>query len=177
VSESGGTVDKPRRQLPAGLPALLGGIGGGTLLTLLGVPAGGIVGAVVGSAAVSAVRARQPLSGRVRLVGMLLLGCAAGARLEPASLRALLWLAVPLLVSLGLLIGVNVLLAFLLNRRYRIDLVTALLACAPGGLSEIAVVAEEVGARSGIVIAVHVVRVITVVVFTMPLLMVLLEHA
>lgn len=172
---SGEAAAERRRRHPAWLPALVGGVAGGTVLTLLHVPAGGIVGAVAGSAAVSAVRTRPPVSGRIRLVGMILLGCAAGTRLEPASLRTLLELAVPLLISVGALLAVDVLLALLLTRKYGIDPLTALLACAPGGLSEITVLAEEAGTRTGIVIAVHVVRVVIVVVLALPVLMMLLE--
>lgn len=176
MSEPGDAPGRPGRRVPPGFPALLGGLAGGALLTLLHMPAGGIVGAVAGSAAVSAVRARPPVSAHVRLIGMILLGCAAGVRLEPKTLHTLLHLAIPLLVSVVLLLLVDALLAALLSRKYGIDPVTALLACAPGGVSEIAVVAENVGARTGIVIAVHVVRVVAVVVVALPLLLVILSR-
>jgi len=141
---------------------------------LLHVPAGGIVGAVAGSAAVSGMRAHPPPPNTVRLVGMVLLGCAAGVRLEPETLQTLLHLAVPLLVAVAILLVVDVALAVVLVRRYAVDPVTALLACAPGGVSEIAVLAHTTGARTGIVVAVHVVRVIMVVVVVLPLLLLLL---
>ena len=162
------------REVLSGLPALLGGLAGGALLTLLHVPAGGIVGAVAGSAAVSAMRTRAPLSRNVRLIGMILIGCAAGVRLEAGTLQTLLYLAIPLLASVVAMLLIDGLLAVLLTRKYGVDPVTALLACAPGGLSEIAVVAEEIGARSGIVVAVHVVRVLVVVLVALPLLLAIL---
>lgn len=177
MSAPGDAAGRPRRPVPPGLPALLGGLAGGALLTLLHVPAGGIVGAVAGSAVVSAVRTRPPVSTHVRLTGMILLGCAAGIRLEPKTLQTLLHLAIPLLFSVAVMLLVDGLLAALLARKYAIDPVTALLACAPGGVSEIAVVAENVGARSGIVIAVHVVRVLAVVLVALPLLLAILGPA
>ncbi|MGH3344157.1 MAG: AbrB family transcriptional regulator [Carbonactinosporaceae bacterium] len=162
------------RSLPPGLLALGGGSAGAALLVLLHVPAGGIVGAVAGSAAVSGLRAHTPPPRAVRIVGMVLLGCAAGVRLEAHTLRTLFGLVVPLLVAVAVLLVVDVLLAVLLTRRYGVDPATALLACAPGGVSEIAVLAHTSGARVGIVVAVHVVRVITVVVVALPLLLAVL---
>lgn len=157
--------------------AMAGGLAGAGLLVLLHVPAGGIVGAVAGSAAVSGMRSHVPPPRAVRLVGMVLLGCAAGVRLEAETLRTLLHLAVPLLVAIVLLLLVDAVLAAVLVRRYGVDPVTALLACAPGGVSEIAVLAQTTGARTGIVVAVHVVRVFTVVLVALPLLLIVLAHA
>jgi uncharacterized membrane protein AbrB (regulator of aidB expression) len=65
-------------------------------------------------------------------------------------------------------------LAIVLHRRYGVDPVTALLACAPGGVSEISVLADDHNARTGVVIAVHVVRVVTVVLVVLPLLVMVL---
>ena len=51
---------------------------------------------------------------------------------------------------------------------------TALLACAPGGVSEMTMMAEDANARTEIVIAIHVVRVATVVLVALPFLLLLL---
>jgi uncharacterized protein len=164
----------PGRRVPAAVVAVGGGLVGASLLVLLNVPAGGIVGAVAGSALASGVRGRPPPPYGVRVVGMVLLGCAAGVRLDLQTLETLLHLILPLLASVGLLLALDVALATVLVRRYSVDPVTALLACAPGGVSEMAVLADEINARTGIVIAIHVVRVATVVLVALPLLLVVL---
>jgi uncharacterized protein len=174
-------TDNPERQhptaprVPAAVLAVGGGLVGATLLVLLNIPAGGIVGAVAGSAVASGFRGRPPPPYGVRVVGMVLLGCAAGVRLDTQTLETLLHLIVPVLVAIGLLLLLDVALATLLVRRYSVDPVTALLACAPGGVSEMAILADEANARTGIVIAIHVVRVATVVLVALPLLLVLLR--
>jgi uncharacterized protein len=162
--------------MPAGASALAGGLAGAGLFVLLQVPAGGIVGAVAGSAVASGMRSHRPPSYPVRVAGMVVLGCAAGVRLEAGTLQTLLHLAVPLLLSVAALLALDVLLATVLVRRYGVDPVTALLACAPGGVSEMAVLAHDANARTEIVVAVHVVRVVTVVLVVLPLLLVLLGH-
>ncbi|MDQ4054365.1 MAG: AbrB family transcriptional regulator [Actinomycetota bacterium] len=164
----------PGGRLPVGTPALAGGLAGALLLVLLQVPAGGIVGAVAGSALASGVRGCTPPPRGVRGGGMALLGCAAGARLEPSTLVTLLHLAVPILLAVAVLLVLDVVLAAVLTRRYGIDPVTALLACAPGGVSEMTMMAYDADARIEIVVAVHVVRVATVVLVALPLLMLFL---
>ena len=167
----------PGRKLPGGLLALAGGLAGAGLLVLLHVPAGGIVGAVAGSALASGIRAHPPPSYSVRVVGMVLLGCAAGVRLEAETLQTLLHLLVPLLLAVGTLLAMDVALATVLVRRYDVDPVTALLACAPGGVAEMTILAQDLEARTGIVVAIHVVRVVTVVLVVLPLLLVVLGHS
>ena len=166
--------EQPERRAPAGALAVGGGLVGASLLVLLNVPAGGIIGAVAGSAATSGFRGRPPPPYGVRVVGLVLLGCAAGVRLDLQTLETLLHLIVPLLVAVVLLLALDVGLATVLVHRYSVDPVTALLACAPGGVSEMSVLADEANARTGIVIAIHVVRVATVVLVALPLLLLLL---
>jgi membrane AbrB-like protein len=166
VPDGGGVI--------ATLRLLAGGAAGATALTLLNVPAGAIVGAVLGSALVNGLRPGGSLSRPLRVAGLLLLGCAAGVQLEAASLETLLRIAVPLGVAVLALLALDVLLAVWLSRRYGIDPVTALFACAPGGVSEIAVAADEAGARTGVVISIHVMRVLLVVLVALPILVVVL---
>lgn len=173
MSRRGGLTDRP---LPPGVSALTGGLVGALLLVLLQVPAGGIVGAVAGSAVASGVRGHAPPARGVRVVGMVLLGCAAGARLEPSTLEALLHLALPIVLAVAALLVLDVALAAVLTRRYGVDPVTALLACAPGGVSEMTMMALDADARTEIVVAVHVVRVVTVVLVALPLLLLVLGH-
>jgi uncharacterized protein len=168
---------QPGRRVSAGALAIGGGLVGATLLVLVNVPAGGIVGAVAGSAVASGFRGKPPPPYGVRVVGMVLLGCAAGIRLDLQTLETLLHLVVPVLVAIGLLLALDVGLAIVLVRRYAVDPVTALLACAPGGIGEMAVLADEANARTGIVIAVHVVRVATVVLVALPLLLLVLGNS
>ncbi|APU16405.1 MULTISPECIES: AbrB family transcriptional regulator [Actinoalloteichus] len=158
-----------RRLLPT-LRLLLGGSLGAAVALLLQVPAGGIFGAVAGSALVNIRWSGHRPARWLSRVGLLLLGCVAGARLDGGSLAALANLALPVLIGILVLLAVDVGLALLLSRRFDIDLRTGLLACSPGGFSEMAAVATEVGARAEVVVAVHLARIAAVVLVVMPLL-------
>ncbi|MDT0378176.1 AbrB family transcriptional regulator [Streptomyces sp. DSM 42041] len=153
---------------------LAGALAGALLFTVLRVPAGTVVGSVVGSALVNRWRPaafdhRLPVRA-LRTVGMVLLGCVAGARLDAETLRILAGLALPLLGGVALLLLLEMLLAALLIVRHGVDPVTAVLAFAPGGLSEISLTAQDMGARMSLVLAVHMARVLAVVLLVLPLL-------
>lgn len=155
------------------LRVFAGGASGATLLWTLNVPAGILVGAVVGSACANlAWRPSNPIvvPPTFRHVGFVLLGVVAGVRLEVAAIINLAKVSPVLALSIVILLTVNLLLAVLLIRRYDIDPKTAVLATAPGGLSEIAGLALESRANLPLVVAVHTIRVLFVVLVALPLL-------
>lgn len=162
------------------LRIVLGGSVGAALLALLHVPAGALLGAILGSAAVKRLGAGGPatrLPTVVSATGLVLLGGVAGASLDAGSLAALNRVSLPLALAVLFLIFANIVLAAVLVRYHGIDRLTAVLACAPGGVSEIAVTAQALGARTEIVFAVHAVRVLVVVLVVLPLLVFLLDVA
>lgn len=145
------------------------------VLTLLRLPAGPLIGAVIGAAAVNRVRPEQdarPLPAWVRVTGLVLLGCVAGARLDLSTLESLVRMALPLLAAIIGLLVLDLVLAWVLVRHYDVDALTAVMACAPGGVSEIAFTAAQAGARMGVVLAIHGVRVLVVVTVALPLLLI-----
>ena len=164
---------------------LVGGAVGAVALTLAQVPAGTLIGAVLGGAAANRLIARtggardgprRAVTGPIRVLGMVLLGSAAGVQLEWSTIESLGRVALPLAASIVALLVADVGLAAVLTRRYHVDPLTALLACAPGGVSEIAVTAQDLGARLGVVLAIHLVRVLVVVLVVLPLAVYLLGH-
>lgn len=153
----------------ATLTLLLAATAGGVLLTALHVPAGGIIGAVLASGLVSVSRSAPSDTVALRLVGLFLLGIASGLRLDAATLGVLGSIAVPVLISIGGLVAVQFVLAWTLTR-LGIDATTAVLSAAPGGLGEIGALAGDLKADVGVVTAIHVVRIVVVVLVLLPIL-------
>ena len=170
---------------------LAGGFGGAALLTLVHIPAGALIGAVLGSMSVNKMtelsrrrrveplpvceaRAAPAVSSRrlpavVRIVGQVLLGVMAGARLDSQTLSLLAAALLPLLAAVITLLGITMALARYLFLRHGIDPVTAVMAAAPGGVSELAVAAQREGAVMHVVLAFHLFRVLLVVLVVLPL--------
>jgi membrane AbrB-like protein len=156
---------------------LLAGVAGGLLLTWLQVPAGTLLGSVLGaSLATGGVTPGQKrLNASVRVVGLVLLGCVSAARLDPDSFDTLVRLFLPVVAGVAALLALNVLLARWLVRRHGVDPTTAVLACAPGGFSELSVMAVREGADVATVAVVHMVRVLVVVLVVVPTLVAVLS--
>jgi uncharacterized protein len=157
---------------------LLAGVAGGLLLTALQVPAGTLLGAVLGSAVARppAGLERSPLQTGVRVTGMVALGCVSAAGLNAHTLETMLRIAAPVVAGVAALLVLNVVLARWLVARHGLDATTAVLACAPGGFSELSVVAVKEGADVGAVAVVHLARVLVVVLLVVPVLVVVLSH-
>jgi uncharacterized protein len=176
-------VREPGRSLAGLLAPLLTGSGLGLLLTWLQLPAGALVGAVVGSALATGRRAgrdrpsRRRLDAAVRVAGMVLLGCVSAARLDQDTLRSMLRIFGPVIAGVVMLLALNVVLARWLVRRHGLDSTTAVLACAPGGFSELSVMAVREGADVGTVAVVHLCRVLIVVLALVPALVFVLGGA
>lgn len=162
------------RPLAHAVAVLGAGAAGAAALGALHVPAGVLLGSVLGSALANRAMSRssepRSLPPPVRTVGLVLLGCAVAVRLDGHTLSTLGHIALPLLAGIALLLLLDVALACLLVVRYDVDAMTAVLACAPGGVSGIAITADQMGARMGVVLAIHTVRVLAVVLAALPLL-------
>lgn len=143
---------------------------GALLLTALHVPAGGLFGAVLGSGLFSWIESSGPLPEPYRFAGLALIGTIAGASVRPELGAMLVHLALPVTVAVALLIAVWLSLTRLLVRTTGMDRPTALLSTVPGGLSLISAVVDQTKADLQTVLAVHLVRVLIVVVLGVPIL-------
>ena len=144
---------------PRTLIALVIGAIGGFAGYISGLPAGALLGSIlfVGAFTIltdGGARIPRPL----RIGGRLLLGTTVGALLTPAALVAV---GANLAWALGLtaaLFAVSLGCGLLFARWSGLDPRTALLSFSPGGMPEMSSLAEEVGARTDVVVGLHLVR-------------------
>jgi len=153
---------------------LIGAFAGGLGAEALSVPAGAVLGSLVGALVVNLWRPGRRLPKPFREIGKTLLGTVVGLSFAPELMSSILTLLLPLAVGVTLLIGIGLLVALALHRWFGWDMPTALYSSTPGGLSELALTAHEVGAQGHIVVAVHTVRVVLIVLLGPPLLTFLL---
>jgi len=148
------------------LPLLLAmAIGGGLLLNFLNVPAGAMVGAMLGTAltqAISGIKFRVPSPAKktVRIV----MGCYIGLGITLEGLVSLgdILLA-GLLVTVGML-TLPILIALFLHKVYGWSRAESFLCSLPAGLSEMGMNAEEFKGDPVIVTTIHLFRLLGILV-------------
>jgi membrane AbrB-like protein len=155
---------------------LVGGAVGALILTALSVPAGAVVGATFGSALAATARPVVAFPRAGRRLGLVLIGCSAGLGVRAESVETFLRLVAPVVLGVLMMVAVGAAAAWYLHRRHGVDPMTALFACAPGGISEISIQAAEAGARLEVVLTIHLARILVVVLVVLPLVVSLLGH-
>ena len=165
-----GNIDKKRFKLPW-FGTIMAGLFGSFIFIGLKIPAGGMLGAMV-VVALLQIRNVQliPVPKALLTITYMILGISVGSSFDIDTLHRLQG-------SIGILVGAtiatlvsSIILSFIVMRILKLDLKTSLLACSPGGLAIMAVVAEEAGAKVEIVSLLHLVRIVWVVV-SMPIFM------
>lgn len=146
------------------IPTLLAALAGGVLFDRLNVPAGPLIGAMVGAAAVNLLgsQASGPPA-LLRFAAFLVIGWELGAQIDRSAVEQMRGAIVPILVVVGGLLATGALLAMILHAA-GLDPITAFLSAAPGGLSQIGALAVEFRANAVVVSIVHLIRVIAVIV-------------
>ena len=129
----------------------------------LGVPGGAIAFSMVGCAAYNIRSGRGYMPLRLRQFVQVFAGALIGTTVGRTQVRQMLelWDAVLLAVVSFLIMGL--LAAVIISRWTDMDLVTALFACAPGGLTDMALIAADLGADSTKVAGMQMLRLVSVI--------------
>ncbi|HHY37918.1 MAG TPA: AbrB family transcriptional regulator, partial [Clostridia bacterium] len=138
---------------------------GGAVFNAAGLPAGGLIGSMLAVGTVRAMgRECATIPKIVKSLAQAGLGALIGAGLTSSMLKALAAAYVPLILLTLIMLANGFLLAVLVQRLTGWDLQTCILSCCAGGLSQMSVVAEDLGAEPVTVTFLHLARWMTVVV-------------
>ncbi|ADI13430.1 AbrB family transcriptional regulator [Truepera radiovictrix] len=153
---------------------LLAGFAGGALAQWLRLPGGAAIGAMLATAAVSVLLGERAaaLPPGLPFVALVLVGVSVGSTVQRETLAHAGHLLLPALLILLSFSVFGVALALLMQRVFGFDLTTALFATAPGGMSNMAILAQEAGGNGFAVALIHMVRVMGIFLL-LPLLTVL----
>lgn len=138
------------------------GLCGALMCRKLGLPAGVLVGTAVGVAVGQAVLGfplLPPFPGGNSLL-QLSVGVLVGSRFTRTSLSAGMRSLLPALLLAAILLLAGVLLALFVSRTMSVDLLTALFAAAPGGMTEMSTVGAIFGGDGAVIASVHLVRIL-----------------
>lgn len=137
---------------------------GGAIFARLHLPLPWLIGALVAVAAARLAGAPAEGHPQLRNVFMGIIGIALGLYFTPATAAVLMAKAPVLLLAAALTLAVGAVLAPTLSRRARVDMATAWFASIPGGVADMAMLAEFYGGRPAPVALAQLLRVCSVVV-------------
>lgn len=136
----------PSRRFPWAFTLVLGAVGAVFFVTL-GVPAGPVVGSLLLVALVSAATGRvSRIPQGLRTAAQIGIGALIGASFTPQTALLLRGSWVAVVLATAATMGSGLILAHFMRSWLRSDARTALLACAPAGVTQMALIADELGA-------------------------------
>lgn len=144
---------------------LVGGVGG-WWGKKKGIPAGAMIGALLAVVLMNTIvghAAYYPPNLRVAV--QILSGLVIGSRFTRADIKNLRTMGKPILILLAALFAMTLGFSLLMQRLSGLSFMTALFSCAPGGMSDLALIAVDFGAETDKVMLLQVLRFVVVVVF------------
>lgn len=121
--------------------ALVAGLAG----FYLGIPAGALTLSMIGTAAFNVFTGRGWVPGPLRKVIQALAGTLIGVRVTSQDIRSLQGIILPALILIVGIIVINLIVGYLLHRFTGIGFITALISSVPGGATDMALIAKELG--------------------------------
>lgn len=147
------------------LLTLVAALAGAAIATLLKLPAAPLLGAMAGVAVVNMTgQTSFDLPGPVKWVVYVAVGWLLGQSLTRETLGSLRTNALSIVGVVVAFLVFALALAWALHRFTSIDLTTALLSTAPGGIAQMGVLSVEAKADVPVVLAIHVLRITSVIV-------------
>ena len=139
----------------------------GTLGYRLKIPAGAMVGAVVGTVLVNLLFERAFFYADLRVAIQLVSGAMIGSRIGKKDFLSLKTIVLPTLFLLVGMVIFNLTFGILMHRMGGLDVATALFSSAPGGMADMALISAELGAETAYVGILQMFRIL-VIILTMP---------
>jgi membrane AbrB-like protein len=152
-----------RRVLRLVLGGVIGALGG-AVFAVLHLPLPWLIGALVAVAAARRAGAPAEADPRLRNAFLGIIGIALGAYFSPATAALLVSQAGLLLLAAFVTLAIGAALAPVLARRGKVDMATAWFSSIPGGVADMAMLAESHGGRPAPVALAQLLRVCSVVV-------------
>ncbi|MDF2880364.1 MAG: rane protein [Clostridiaceae bacterium] len=110
------------------------------------IPAGAMTFALISSASLNVIFSRGYMPLNLRRLTQMFAGVLIGERMTYADIIALKSVIIPVLILLIGIIIINLCIGIFINKAAGLEIVTSLFASAPGGVSDMALIAEELGA-------------------------------
>ena len=140
------------------LYTLLAAFAVGWLFDRLHVPGGMMVGSVVGACALNLLTGQADMPPAAKTAAQIAAGAFIGVGVRREDLKQMRAIVKTAGIVIACLFLVNLISGFIIWRISPLDPLTAFMACAPGGLSDIPIIAADMGADASKVLALQLVR-------------------
>ena len=144
---------------------VLCGCTSGLILWRFGVPAGAIIGAMLGTAICNVVTGKAYFPPRARLPLQIVAGAFIGLRMDRDSIFAMGNLIVPVLILFAGVVFITFATAFVMRKLTGLDFATCVLASTPGGLTEMSLLADDLGLDTPKIAILQTSRLMSVIIF------------
>ena len=141
----------------------------GTLGFRLKIPAGAMVGAVMGTVLVNLLFERAFFYADLRVAIQLVSGAMIGSRIGKKDFLSLKTIVLPTFFLLGGMMIFNLAFGILMHRLGGLDVATALFSSAPGGMADMALISAELGAETAYVGILQMFRILVIILSMPPL--------
>jgi len=144
---------------------ILAACAGGYAGVKLGIPAGALIGALIATMAVQLLGAKvKEVPYLISFIAQVFIGLIIGSGVTPKIFEDLARCWVPLVISMGGIVLIGVIFAFVIFRMGFLDFPTAFLGTSPGAMSAVVLLGVEYGANAAIVALFHFFRILVVLV-------------
>ncbi len=130
----------------------------GLLLDRFHLPGGMMIGAVIGACVLGILSKTAYMPSLAKTTAQIIAGAFIGSGIRREDIAAMRNIVKPALILIPCLLAVNIVAGYLVYRTSSMDLLTALICCAPGGLSDMPMIAADLGADPSMVVVMQFVR-------------------
>ena len=142
---------------------LIGFVGGGVALRFK-VPAGAMIGSMLSIALYNIITGNAFMPQDVRVITQIAAGAFIGSGIRKKDVLDLKLMIKPAVLMVSSMIILDLLMGYIMYRTTGISLVTCLFACAPGGIVDMSLISNDLGADSSKVAILQLVRLTSVMV-------------
>lgn len=146
------------------LITLIVGIIGGIIAMKLKVPAGTMMGSMIAVAIFNVTTGQAFMPQDIRIVTQIAAGAFIGTGIKYKDVLDMRLMIKPAIFMISLMIILDVAMGYVMHLVTGIDLITALFACAPGGVVDMSLISSDLGADSSKVAILQLVRLMSVLI-------------
>lgn len=132
----------------------------GYLLDRIHLPGGMMIGAVIGACLLGVMTGQSNMPAPAKTVAQIIAGAFIGSGITRDDVREMRTVIKPALILIPCLLVINITSGLLIYRVSELDLMTALMCCVPGGISDIPMIAADMGADPSVVVTMQFIRLV-----------------